>query len=252
MESQPSKVIVLDIENTLVKIEDIFKLYLPILPELIFVKHMRYPLEGKERFNLDAYFNRNLVRDTPWLSYLCIEYVLDAVKTMIYRESSESELFLRNPLLGHEGASFVNACDLNSIDQLIMCYVPNITYQHGELVYSLVRDIYNMIASYVFPTYENHLISFDATGFQVLLFVNENIKSYRFNEAVGKHTDTTTPDKRVMYTVTDIVTGEHLAYLSVLDIVKHYDASDKIIKSVIQNNGMLRGRYAIKMINIRN
>lgn len=248
MASQPIQILVFDIEDKLTQIECVFSTYIPLLPELIFVKHLRYPITGKERLKLDTYFDKKLVRDTPWLSYLCVEYVLDMLKIMLYHESSEAKLFVANPLRPDECASFVNLSELNYSDCVIAQYIPNISTKDSEYIFSLVSEIFDTILPYVYPKYENHLVEFDASGSQVLMLINEHITTFRFNELLITNDVEEFYDG--VYEVTDIVTGETTTYSAMLDITRQLTCTILTVKLALARNDLIKRQYSIKKIKL--
>lgn len=244
MASQPMQILVFDIEDKLTQIECVFSTYLPILPELIFVKHLRFPISGKDRLKLDTYFDKNLVRNTPWLAYLCVEYVVDMLKIMTYHESSEAELFVSNPIRPDSCVSFVNLSELNYSDCVIAQYIPNVTKKDSDYVFSLVSEIFDTISPYVLPKYENHLIDFDVSGSQVLLMVNEHITSFRFNELMFTGDSEDYYDG--YYEVIDIPTGERVRYSSLLDITKQLNCAELTVKLALARNELIHRQYSVK------
>lgn len=252
MENQPLKIIILDVETTLAQIEAIFAKYISISPELIFVKHLRYPISGKERINLDMYFDKHLVSHTPWLAYLCLGCVTDVLKSMVYREGGEASLFVSNPLMEKESMSFIDASDLDYIESIIMGYLPNATKNEIVLIFNCIKNIYTQLEASLFPAYINHIIKFDITGQNIIVIVVEHIKTYRFNEAIFNATGDDVIEKSNIshYVVTDIRNNLSNMFICLSSVAKQYDVDVEIIKTALRSNTIFCKHFSIRASNI--
>ena len=173
---------ILDIDEYLKIIEEIFKKYLDSDIEqtsLTFVKHERYPIIDKGI--LVKIRDNSLISNKPFAPYMCVACVKDMILDRIYGSGSRDESFKRNPFIPNGG----NVDILPSHDSdkdIIETYLIHVTPQDVSEIIRWVDKLYNEVVNNIVKQYPDCVYDIDIESTLVVLNNLGNIKSYRYNE----------------------------------------------------------------------
>ena len=175
--------IILDIENELQSIEDIFYKYITLPDNVIYVKNNRYPHE--DRRNLEMYSKLNLISSTPWHPMLCVPTILEILTLYIYNETSEFEHFKSNILIPNNSKCFIKTRSVEPIDLLIdyfKSYVSSIATIDINTILSIIDNIYYTHIHRYILDYPNIIYTFDDSTGNIILIDSGDIRAYRYTE----------------------------------------------------------------------
>lgn len=177
------KRIILNVENELTVLDTIYKKYITLPSNLIFIKNNRYPITDKQKFELDKLFRVNMASYEPFHPFLCIPTVIDILTLLIYSGHSYLDLYLYNSLLkekGYESKKFIQTFNTD-VEDIILEHLPNISKSDFNTVLKTINKIYTNINQYILE-YDNYIFEFETdTGYLVL--VNKgDIRAFRFDE----------------------------------------------------------------------
>lgn len=172
--------VILNIEDELIILDTIFKKYVEVPSNLIFIKNNRYPLMDKQ--NLHKYTKQNIVSSEPWHPFVCIECMKDLLTLYIYSNSENKQLFMSNPLMP-VSKSFISTFNTDEQD-IVVEHLPNIVRGDFDEVIRIFRRLYDKIKIYT-DGYVDNIFEFETnTGYIVLLNLGD-IHAYRFKEYIA-------------------------------------------------------------------
>jgi hypothetical protein len=190
------KNIVLNIEEYLIDIEKIVNNYIPYPDNVVYVKNIRVPviintgLDSVEDYPEDCiiagedyirlYTRNNMISDTPWHPFKCINLVVDLLTLMIHDESEHRELFIRNPYIPNGGKKFIPKLYATDED-IIYSYIKDISDKDFADILTYVSDIYKIVSVHTEP-YPNNYFTFDTESINFIIIDHGDIRSIRWDE----------------------------------------------------------------------
>lgn len=191
---------VLDIDEYLKIVEEIFKKYLDSDIEqnsLTFVKYERYPIVDKGI--LVKIKDNSLISNKPFAPYMCVACVKDMILDRIYGSTSRDESFRRNPFIPDGGNTDILPSHESDID-IIETYLIHVTPQDVSEIIRWVDKLYNEVVKNIVSHYPDCVYDIDIESTLVVLNNLGNIKSYRYNELL----EYTKSEKIVCYYKEDV------------------------------------------------
>lgn len=173
---------ILDIDEYLKIIEEIFKKYLDSDIEqnsLTFVKHERYPIIDKGI--LVKIKDNSLISNKPFAPYMCVACVKDMILDRIYGSGSRDESFNRNPFIPNGGNTDILPSH-DSDKDIIETYLMHVIPQDVSEIIRWVDKLYNEVVNNIVKHYPDCVYDIDIESTLVVLNNLGNIKSYRYNE----------------------------------------------------------------------
>lgn len=174
-----TKKIVLNIEEELLVLDNIYRKYVAVPENLIFVKNNRYPLVEKQ--NVSKFSKLGMISGTPFHPFICIPTVIDVMTLYLYSRSENFELFKHNPLIKKsDSESFIDTLDTND-EEIVLTHVPDISKSDFKSVIKTLRHIFDTILKHA-NDYVDNIYKFDTESGYVILIIKDNIKAFRFDE----------------------------------------------------------------------
>lgn len=169
------KVYVLDIEKYLWVIEDIFNKHINDIAPLYFARGYRYPVEKRS-----GHFE---ISSQPYYPWKCINFVTTSLTKIIYDQSKDIELFIRNPLIS--GASEnLHPYAKENIDEILCRYLETDYVELSDItaIIDIVDDIYMNEIENIVKIYQDGIWEFNYETRNIFLCYKDNIRSFRFRE----------------------------------------------------------------------
>lgn len=174
-------VYIVDINNWLETIEDIFNKYLPLEEEssFIFVHNHRFPIVNKADYKIDL-SRPDMFSNIPFYPYKCISTVCDIIKHRLYNASSYYTEFKGNRV-SKAGRELIDN-DV-TVEDIVINILPLIS--RVELS-NLLSIIDNLIKDnkHIFRLVENHVIEFEYEDQYLKINDYGHILSYRYKELI--------------------------------------------------------------------
>lgn len=172
--------LVLDIEEEMWRLEDIFKKYIPIPEGAVFIPNNRLPIEG---YALHNNKHSELVSNRPYLPYICLECVSNILTNFVYRYNPYKEVFKRNDIIAN-GENLISVVDYE-IEEIIGWYIDYIDTNDLEEVIDICNRIYSKMKVYTKQIPKN-IITFDFEGPNYLLVDRGDVHEFRYKEILDK------------------------------------------------------------------
>lgn len=174
--------IILNIEEELVILETVYRKYVPLPGNLIFIKNNRYPLVDKQ--DVHKFAKLNMVSNEPFHPFICIPTVVDVLKLYIYSNSEHPEYFIKNPLFKNNewsgGEKYIESFNMDDSD-IIVEHLPEVSKADFAIIIRTIKHIFNKVKQFTDP-FQDYLFDFETNTGYIVLVNKGDIKSIRFTE----------------------------------------------------------------------
>lgn len=177
--------IVLSIDSELNLLEKYFNKYVTLPDEsyLRFIPYKRFFLDKKDK---TLTVNTDVIRNTPYLPYKCLDCVNDYIIYSIYYNSGYMDLFLKNELLETSKRFLPEYTDEEDyVKEIITTYIPNhdLDMKDYREIKGLLNHIYRKVSMYT-DMYPKNIWELDYETNLILLINKGEIGSFRFEEVL--------------------------------------------------------------------
>jgi len=177
------KRVILNVENELELLDIIYRKYIVLPSNMIFIKNNRYPVVDKHKHNLTKFAKLNMLSNEPFHPFICLPTVLDVIKLYIYSSYSKPELYTSNPLLkdkSYQGEQLINSFNVDAED-IIVEHLPNVSKSDFDVINKTLNKIYDIIQQYT-SAYDNFIFDLESETSYLILVNKGDVRAFRFEE----------------------------------------------------------------------
>lgn len=169
------KIYVLDINKYLSLIEDIYNKYTDDILPLYFARGYRYPVEKRS-----GYFE---ISSQPYYPWKCVDFVTVVLTKIIYNQSKDKELFVKNPLINGKSKN-LHPYAKTPIDEILCRYLQTeyIDLDDIDIIIDTIEDIYTNEIECIVKMDKDGIWEFNYETQNIFLCYKDDIRSFRFKE----------------------------------------------------------------------